>query len=107
MSKIMNFDCSIVRWVDGDTVDVNVDLGFSIWSKQRIRLADIDTPERGQENFTEATEKVKELAPVGTVCQLVCKGKDRYGRYIGTIVNNGLNLSTELVHLGLAKRYTE
>ena len=37
---------SIVKVVDGDTVDVDIDLGFGVWlRKQRIRLVGIDTPE--------------------------------------------------------------
>ena len=40
------YNCKIVRVVDGDTVDVDIDLGFGIWKKkERIRLYGIDTPE--------------------------------------------------------------
>ena len=40
------YRCQIVRVVDGDTVDVDIDLGFSVWlKKQRIRMYGIDTPE--------------------------------------------------------------
>ena len=40
------YKCEIVRVVDGDTVDVNIDLGFNTWLwKERIRLNGIDTPE--------------------------------------------------------------
>ena len=40
------YKCEIVRVVDGDTVDVNIDLGFNTWLwKERIRLKGIDTPE--------------------------------------------------------------
>ena len=40
------YRCEIVRVVDGDTIDVNIDLGFDTWiHKERIRLKGIDTPE--------------------------------------------------------------
>ena len=40
------YNCKIDRVVDGDTVDVDIDLGFDVWMlKQRIRLYGVDTPE--------------------------------------------------------------
>ena len=40
------YRCKILRVVDGDTVDVDIDLGFGVWMhKERIRLHGIDTPE--------------------------------------------------------------
>ena len=40
------YKCKILRVVDGDTVDVDIDLGFGIWMhKERVRLLGIDTPE--------------------------------------------------------------
>ena len=43
---MFEYKCKMVKVVDGDTVDVDIDLGFGIWlRKQRIRLYGIDTPE--------------------------------------------------------------
>lgn len=43
---MFEYNCNIVRVVDGDTVDVDIDLGFGIWVRnERIRLFGIDTPE--------------------------------------------------------------
>ena len=43
---MFEYKCKLVRVVDGDTVDVDIDLGFGVWlRKQRIRLYGIDTPE--------------------------------------------------------------
>ena len=39
------YNCKIVRVVDGDTVDVVIDLGFNLSKKERVRLAGIDSPE--------------------------------------------------------------
>ena len=40
------YKCKMVKVIDGDTIDVDIDLGFGVWmQKQRIRLYGIDTPE--------------------------------------------------------------
>ena len=40
------YKCNIVKVIDGDTVDVDIDLGFGIWMKdERVRIMGIDTPE--------------------------------------------------------------
>ena len=48
------YNCEIVRVVDGDTVDVNIDLGFGVWMRnERVRLYGIDTPESRTRDKTE------------------------------------------------------
>ena len=43
---MFEYKCKLVRVIDGDTVDIDIDLGFGVWmKKQRIRLYGIDTPE--------------------------------------------------------------
>jgi len=92
----------IVNYViDGDTLDIN-DI--------RIRLALVDTPERGQDGYKEAREFVKNLC-------LNKKGEvdiddgqrrgDRYGREIGVVYCDGINVNKELVENNLTKIYTE
>ena len=40
------YKCKIIKVVDGDTVDVDIDLGFGVWMKdERVRIMGIDTPE--------------------------------------------------------------
>ena len=61
------YPCEIVRVVDGDTVDVNIDLGFDVKIKQRVRLYGINTPEvrtkdlKEKEKGIEATEYLKKI----------------------------------------------
>lgn len=105
--RTMIFNCNVLKWVDGDTVDLDVDMGFSIWSKQRIRLSGIDTPEKGEENYTEATNKAKEIAPIGIAAVLFSHGKDKYGRYIGELKVNNVIVNEALIESGLAKPYKE
>jgi micrococcal nuclease len=49
------------RCVDGDTVDLWVDLGFRVHTHQRFRLEHVNTPERGKKGFDEATELLERL----------------------------------------------
>ena len=48
-----NYKAKLLRVVDGDTVDAEIDLGFKIFIKDRIRLMGIDTPESRTRNLQE------------------------------------------------------
>ncbi len=50
------YKAKVKRVVDGDTVDLEVDLGFNVLIKLRGRLLGVDTPERGQEDWSRATQ---------------------------------------------------
>ena len=86
------YRCKIVRVVDGDTVDVDIDLGFGIWMhKERIRVYGIDTPESRTRDVTEkvfgklATEVVKTFLPEGSMQTLVTvqDKAGKFGRVLG------------------------
>jgi micrococcal nuclease len=48
------YKCEVIKVVDGDTVDVNIDLGFGIWLRnERVRLKGIDTPESRTRDLVE------------------------------------------------------
>ena len=81
------YRCKISRVVDGDTVDVDIDLGFGVWMyKQRIRLHGIDTPESRTRDLEEkkygliAKEQIKSFMPVGSMQTLVTV-KDKVGKF--------------------------
>lgn len=90
MEKGLNmyeYRCKILRVVDGDTVDVDIDLGFGIWMhKERIRVMGIDTPESRTRDLTEkafglaAKEFVKSLMPIGSM-QIIKTQKDKTGKF--------------------------
>jgi micrococcal nuclease len=82
---MFEYSCNIVRVVDGDTVDVDIDLGFGVWIKnQRIRLYGIDTPESRTRDLREkfygkyAASYLSER--IGDKCVLRTK-KDKAGKY--------------------------
>ena len=58
------YKARVGRIVDGDTVDLYVDLGFNITTKIRGRLINVDTPERGHEDWAKATAKFRDLLRV-------------------------------------------
>lgn len=77
------YGAKIVRWVDGDTVWLDVDLGFRMTGELDMRLLDVNTPERGQAGYSEAKQFVNELAPEGTeVVIATFKNPDKYGRWL-------------------------
>lgn len=102
------YKAEIIRWVDGDTVDMRVDLGFHMWVETRFRLHGINTPERGKPGFNEATMFAEGLAPAGaTVLIRTYKSADKYGRWLVSLYNNldGISLNYALVSSGLASVY--
>ena len=55
---VYDYRAKLIRAVDGDTIDCEVDLGFTVFVRIRFRLAGVDTPERGQPGFHEATDEL-------------------------------------------------
>ena len=104
------YRCVVTRVVDGDTVDVDVDLGFDVWlKKQRVRLAGIDTPESRTRNLAEkalglaAKERLKELC-MGEVT-LESHGKGKYGRILGRLFVDDTDICETLKSEGHAVEY--
>ena len=108
------YDCKIVRVVDGDTVDVDIDLGFDTWRcGERIRLYGIDTPECRTRDAEEkaagllAKEFVEDALHVGGTYRLQTKEKGKFGRYLGTIyLTDDTSINAALVTEHLAVPYT-
>ena len=103
------YKAKVVKVVDGDTLDVDIDLGFYMTTRQRLRVNRIDTPERGQPGFHEATNRVKELCPVGGEVIVETHKTGKFGRWIAEItienVDGSINLSNLLLKEGLAEPY--
>lgn len=84
------YQCKVVRVVDGDTVDVDIDLGFGIvYANQRVRLYGIDTPESRTRDATEkrfgklAKRFLEEKIGDGCVLRTRKDGKGKFGRILG------------------------
>lgn len=94
---LYEYKCDIVRVIDGDTIVVNIDLGFDTWLfDQHVRIRGIDTPEvrtrdlEEKEKGLEAKARAEELLPPGSSQYLVSKKyegeKGKYGRIVGDFV---------------------
>jgi micrococcal nuclease len=83
----------LVRCVDGDTIDVEVDLGFYLTAKIRCRLTGVNTPERGKENFKEATDiledLIKQQSDEDGYFNIITGKTGKYGRWL--VVIDGVN----------------
>ena len=91
----------VTKVIDGDTLDIN---------GTRIRLAIVDTPERGQAGFDKAKNFVESLC-LGKKGELdVDNGQrrgDRYGREIGVVYCDGVNTNAKVMENKMAKILTE
>lgn len=110
------YKAKLDRVVDGDTIDVNIDLGFDISVHKRVRLAGINAPESRTKDLE---EKKKGLASKDRLIELLDKGDlvveskelGKYGRVIGdlTIYPDNLdlpiNINETLVKEGYAVEY--
>ena len=108
------YKCKMVKVVDGDTVDVDIDLGFGVWmQKQRIRLYGIDTPESRTSDPEEkkyglaAKDFLKKWTNSGDLTLRTYKdGKGKFGRILGEIWYGGEhNINQLLVDNHHAVRY--
>ncbi len=104
------FNAHLVRVVDGDTIDADIELGFSVFMRDRIRLMGIDTPESRTRNLAEkalglkAKERLIELC-VGTF-KIKSLGKGKYGRILGIpYTADGEDICQKLISEGHAVEY--
>ena len=91
-----HYRATLDRIIDGDTIDVLLDLGFKVFTLQRLRLLAIDTPERGQPGYLEATHELAELLnPTGRLQPLIVHTirRDGFGRWLATVWVEGSDTS--------------
>ena len=107
------YKATIVRVVDGDTVDVDIDLGFDVWLRsQRIRLFGVDTPECRTRNKAEkahgllAKAYVQKALIVGRTYALTTKEKGKFGRFLGEFKTGKGAITKLLIKEKLAVAYT-
>ena len=80
------------RVVDGDTIDVTIDLGFSVWKKMRVRMEGINTPESRTRDLEEKERGLAAKARLQEVleyndnhCILKVSGLGKFGRALATV----------------------
>ena len=110
-APLYTYRAKYVKNYDGDTVTVDMDLGFGVWLRnQTLRLYGIDTPEmRGEEK--ERGKEVRDLVAAilqdaGSIVVETFKDKaGKYGRWLAVIWCDGENLNQRLIDEGHAKAY--
>tara|TARA_Y100000310_G_C20486718_1_gene717214 strand:- start:392 stop:760 length:369 start_codon:yes stop_codon:yes gene_type:complete len=115
--KFYLYKATVTRVVDGDTVDLEVDLGMNIFVKERVRLARINTPEtygvkKDSEEYKagiKAKERLIELVENKQVAiETIKDKKGKYGRYIAELYvfeEDWFSVNTLLLDEGLAEPY--
>ena len=92
------YNAIVNRVVDGDTIDVTIDLGFSVWKKIRVRMEGINTPESRTRDKEEkkrglaAKDRLIEILEFNdNNCVLKVSGVGKYGRALATVLVNSLS----------------
>ena len=110
----------IVKVLDGDTIDVLIDLGFDLYKKERVRIAGVDTPEKRTRNLEEkelgidATNWLKEKldSTIAGTDELTIRtelvgGVGKYGRLLGWLYigDGNVSLNEQMIDEGYAWEY--
>jgi len=108
------YGCQVTRVVDGDTIDVDLDLGFDIIYKCRVRLYGIDTPESRTRNKDEkvrgklASKFLQDAINNGNHVILRTQLKDskgKFGRVLASVIVDGIDINQSMVTNHMAVRY--
>ena len=110
----------INRVVDGDTIDVTIDLGFDLFKKERVRVAGVDTPEKRTRNLEEKALGIDATAWLKTKLEETIKGDEellirtelkggvgKYGRLLGWLYvgESDVSLNEQMITEGYAHAY--
>ena len=110
----------INRVVDGDTIDVTIDLGFDLYKKERVRVAGVDTPEKRTKNLEEKALGLDATAWLKAKLEETIKGDEeltvrtelkggvgKYGRLLGWLYvgDSDLSLNEQMITEGYAHAY--
>ena len=111
---------SIDKVVDGDTIDVTIDLGFDLFKKERVRVAGVDTPEKRTRNLEEKALGLDATAWIKDKLEGAVDGDDdliirteldggvgKYGRLLGWLYigDSDLSLNEQMITEGYAWAY--
>tara|TARA_B100001093_G_scaffold86783_1_gene78616 strand:- start:4705 stop:5130 length:426 start_codon:yes stop_codon:yes gene_type:complete len=108
------YSCTVDRVVDGDTIDVTLDLGFDILFKSRVRLYAIDTPEsRTRDKDEKARGKLASAYlqnAIDTAKQVIIRtelkdSRGKYGRVLGSVICDGIDINKAMVEQYYAVAY--
>jgi micrococcal nuclease len=112
-NNLYNYKATVVRILDGDTVELMIHLGFTIVWKSSCRLYGINTPELNSKDplvrakALEAKQYLIDRLPAGSIVYVTSRELDKYGRPLADVYYSPENkhLNQELVDGGLAVKY--
>tara|TARA_B100000282_G_scaffold154217_1_gene110993 strand:+ start:1825 stop:2142 length:318 start_codon:yes stop_codon:yes gene_type:complete len=104
--------------IDGNTVDANIDLGFNVTIRQRIKLYGVNVKdirsndELHRQQALASKQKLTELLGNEFVCETIVNKRGKAGRVMGklsTVDNEGtrIDVNQQLINLGFAERFGE
>ena len=101
------------RVIDGDSVEATLDLGLGIRSREFIRLMGVDAPEVRTKDLIEKQAGISAkdwlIDHMDSAFCLVCDSvefrRGKYGRVLGNIMADGVNLNSQMIAENFAKRY--
>ena len=106
------YKIELLRVVDGDTIDVRIDLGFNVWHKCRVRLVGINAPESRTRDKEEKKRGlaakswlIDKLESAEDELEMKSYGVGKYGRVLGEIYINEVNINELMVKEGHAVKY--
>ena len=110
------YKCYTMRVIDGHTIDAEVDLGFNVLVRQRIKLHGVLSPnlnsfnEKEKQKANQARQRLAELVGKEFYCNTVLNKRGKAGRTLGYVYivdenENRIDVNQTLVNEGLADRY--
>lgn len=108
------YRCEILRVLDGDTIDVHVDLGFGVFIRERLRIYGVNSPEKDTEAGKAALQFVSELLYGATEVLIRtmkqssrsnAEKREKFGRYLVHLVVDGYPLTDLIIAAGHGKAY--
>lgn len=102
------YKAKIERVVDADTVDVSIDLGFDVWTRQRVRVAGLNAAEKNTQAGKNAIEYAKTVLKHGMEVLLRSHQdkREKFGRYLAEIwITKDESYNETLLKLGYAVPY--
>lgn len=103
---MFEYRCQVLRVLDGDTVEAQIDLGFRLTLRTKIRLSGVSAPElkvapQGQEAKAHLEGLLRQRTSV-IVHTTLNHEFEKYGRVLGSIVADGVNVNRQMVLDGFA-----
>lgn len=110
------YKARLIRVIDGDTVDAEIDLGFGVYMKQRVRLYGVNTPASRAKNSDErelglaSKQRLTEILTKEFIIETILNKRGKFGRILGVLYTEEAdgtrtNINQKLVSEGFAKEY--